>query len=111
MKEYIAVRETDEESIGWRKEVRRPVEGSSFMNTTDDIDRTLTPLANEGSRLKIISKYTVGTFAQMLHLPIVVRRVGCLIRDFPESLGKNILCVVQFPQGQVFVSSPHPQSD
>lgn len=81
------------------------------MNTTDDIEELSRLLRTREAGLKIISKYTVGTFAQMLHLPIIVRCVGCLIKGVPEPLGPNILCVIQYPQGQVFVSSPHPQSD
>ena len=88
-----------EESMGWSKEAERPVARSSSMNITDAINKTLTPPASEGSQLEIISRYAVGIFAQTLHLPIIVRRVGCLIRDVPGPLGTNILCVIQYPQG------------
>ena len=88
-----------EESMGWSKEAERPVARSSSMNITDAINKTLTPPASEGSQLEIISRYAVGIFAQTLHLPIIVRRVGCLIRDVPGPSGTNILCVIQYPQG------------
>ena len=80
------------------------------MDTTCVVNRPLTSVAEEGRRPGVTQKKAQSILLDTPQLPKTIRRADHIIRAIPRPLGTNISCVVQFPQGQVFVSSPHHRS-
>lgn len=79
------------------------------MDTTCVVNRPLTSVA-EGRRPGVTPKNAQSILLDTPQLPKTIRRADHTVRAIPRPLGTNISCVVQYPQGQVFVSSPHHRS-
>lgn len=80
------------------------------MDTTCVASRPLTSVVEEGRWLGVILIYAQSILLETPQLPKTVRRADNAIRAIPRPLGTIISCVVQYPQGQVFVSSPQHRS-
>lgn len=79
------------------------------MDTTCVVNHPFTSVAEEARRPGVISNI-LSILLEMPQLPKTVRLVDRILCVILRPQGTYISCVVQYPRGQVFVSSPQHRS-